>query len=289
MVIEVQEGKPVPAPRDVALVVDLDGTLTLTDTLHEGLFKHLKAHPLDVLRLPAWLGAGKARFKREVAARAPLDVSLLPYNQLVLERLREARAAGRRTVLATASDTAVAHAIAEHLGLFDEVIASADGINLSGANKRDALVERFGSHGFDYMANSPVDKPVWSAARTAIVVNAPPALAADLKNGHDHVETLSPASGFFASLIEAARLYQWVKNILIFVPMLAAQQFSGASVLQAVFAFLFFGLAASSVYLVNDLMDLEADRRHPRKKLRPFAAGRLALFLATISTTTTCT
>ncbi len=277
MVIEVQEGTPVPAPRDVALVVDLDGTLTLTDTLHEGLFKHLKAHPLDVLRLPAWLGAGKARFKREVAARAPLDLSLLPYNQLVLERLREARAAGRRTVLATASDTAVAHAIAEHLGLFDEVIASADGINLSGANKRDALVERFGLHGFDYMANSPVDKPVWSAARTAIVVNAPPALAADLKNGHDHVETLSPASGFFASLIEAARLYQWVKNILIFVPMLAAQQFSGASVLQAVFAFLFFGLAASSVYLVNDLMDIEADRRHPRKKLRPFAAGRLAL------------
>ena len=156
MVIEVQEGTPVPTPRDVALVVDLDGTLTLTDTLHEGLFKHLKAHPFDVLRLPAWLGAGKARFKREIAARAPLDVALLPYNQLVLERVREARAAGRRTVLATASDTAVAHAIAEHLGLFDEVIASGDGINLSGANKRDALVERFESHGFDYMANSPV-------------------------------------------------------------------------------------------------------------------------------------
>ena len=164
MVIEVQDGIPAPAVADAALVVDLDGTLTPTDTLHEGLVKLLKDRPFDALRLPAWARAGKARLKREVAARAPLVVSLLPYNQLVLERVREARAAGRRTVLATASDAAVAHAIAEHLGLFDEVIASAEGINLSGANKRDALVERFGSHGFDYMANSPSR---WSSTWTA--------------------------------------------------------------------------------------------------------------------------
>jgi len=278
MVIEVQEGTPLPASPDVALVVDLDGTLTPADTLHEGLVELLKAHPFDALRLPAWLSAGKAHFKREIAARAPLDVSLLPYNELVLERVREARAAGRRTVLATASDAAVANAIAEHLGLFDEVVASEDGHNLSGPHKRNALVERFGLGGFDYMANAAVDKPIWSAARTAILVNAPSTLASDLKNTKEHVEILSKNAGFFRPLIEAARLYQWVKNILIFVPILAAQQFSGASLLQAGLAFLFFGLASSSVYLVNDAMDLEADRRHPRKKQRPFASGRLALF-----------
>ena len=125
MVIDVQDGTPASASPEVALAVDLDGTLTLTDTLHEGMVKLLKEHPFDVWRLPAWLSGGKARFKREIAARAPLEVALLPYNQSVLERLREARAAGRRTVLATASDAAVANAIAEHLGLFDGVIASA--------------------------------------------------------------------------------------------------------------------------------------------------------------------
>lgn len=277
MVIEVQDGAPTPASQDVALVVDLDGTLTPADTLHEGLVQLLKTHPLDVLHLPAWLSAGKAQFKREVADRAPLDVVLLPYDKLVLERLREARVAGRRTVLATASDVSVARAIAAHLGLFDDVVASEAGHNLSGPHKRNTLVERFGLGGFDYMANSPVDKPVWLAARNAILVNAPPALASELTNDRKHVEVLSEATGFFRNLIEAARLYQWVKNILIFVPILAAQQLGGASLLQAGLAFLFFGLAASSVYMVNDVMDLQADRRHPRKRQRPFASGRMSL------------
>lgn len=277
MVIEVQEGTPTPAPPDVALVVDLDGTLTPADTLHEGLVALLKTRPLETLRLPAWLRGGKAHFKREVAARAPLDVSLLPYNELVLDRLRAARAAGRRTVLATASDAATAHAIAAHLGLFDEVIASAGDTNLSGASKRDALVARFGERGFDYMANAAVDKPIWSAARNAILANSSVALADNMRNSHQHVEIMSQSAGIFRTLVEAARLYQWVKNILIFVPILAAQQLGGASLLQAGLAFLFFGLASSSVYLINDIMDLEADRRHPRKRQRPFASGRLAL------------
>ena len=191
MVVDVQDGIPASVSPDVALVVDLDGTLTPTDTLHEGLVKLLKNRPFDFVRVPVWLSAGKAEFKREVAARAPLDVALLPYDQVVLDRVRAARAAGTRTVLATASDESVARAIAEHLGLFDEVIASAAGNNLSGAHKRNALVERFGVGGFDYMANAPVDKPIWSAARTAILVNAPPALVSDIKNTKEAVEILT--------------------------------------------------------------------------------------------------
>ena len=163
------------------------------------------------------------------------------------------------------------------------MIASEADNNLSGAAKRDALVERFGAEGFDYMANAPVDRAVWSAARTAILVNASPTLADNIKKEHKHVEILSTNTGVVASLIEAMRLYQWVKNILIFVPILAAQQFSGMGILQSVLAFLFFGLAASSVYLVNDILDLEADRRHPRKRNRPFAAGRLGLLTGIVS------
>ncbi len=283
MAVEAHSGAPVPAPGEVVLAVDLDGTLTPVDTLHEGLVSLLKARPLDVLRLPTWLGAGKARFKREVAQRAPLDASLLPYHEPVLERLREARSAGRRTVLATASDETVAQAVADHLGLFDEVIASDGRNNLSGVQKRDALVERFGAGGFDYVANGSVDKPVWSAARTAILANARPSLATDVGNGHDQVETLSRRIGALAPLLRAARVYQWVKNLLIFVPILAAQQLDGASILQAAFAFLFFCLAASSVYLLNDLLDVDADRRHPRKKQRPFAAGHLAVMPALVT------
>ena len=169
------------------------------------------------------------------------------------------------------------------LKLFDEVIASEADNNLSGAAKRDALVERFGAEGFDYMANAPVDRAVWSAARTAILVNASPTLVDNIKKEHKHVEILSTNTGVVASLIEAMRLYQWVKNILIFVPILAAQQFSGVGILQSVLAFLFFGLAASSVYLVNDILDLEADRRHPRKRNRPFAAGRLGLLTGIVT------
>jgi 4-hydroxybenzoate polyprenyltransferase len=287
MVIEVQEGGPEPVPAasefasdaasDVALVVDLDGTLTLTDTLHEGVVKLVKTRPLHVLRMPAWLAAGKARFKHEIAVHAPLDVSLLPYDEALIERARAARMAGRRTVLATASNVTVARKVAEHLGLFDEIIASEADRNITGAAKRDALVERFGAGGFDYMANAPVDKTVWSAARTAILVHASPKLISDIKNSKEHVEILSEKPKFLTNLIEAARLYQWVKNLLIFVPLLAAQQFDGASIVQAGLAFLFFGLAASSVYLVNDLLDLEADRHHPRKRQRPFASGRLAV------------
>lgn len=276
MVIDAQDGVS-SVSSGVALVVDLDGTLTPADTLHEGLARLLLNRPLTALHLPGWLRAGKAGFKREVARRAPFDASSIPYDERVLDQLRTARAAGRRTVLATASDEAVAHAVANHLGLFDEVIASDGSVNCSGAAKRDALVARFGAGGFDYIGDSPTDLPVWSQARTAILTNGARSLAAALDDGHDNVETLSPRPGFWRNLVQAGRLYQWVKNVLVFVPILAAQQLDAGSVAAAALAFLFFSLAASGVYMINDLLDLEADRGHPRKRNRPFAAGRLGV------------
>src|SRR5262245_1358863 len=126
------------------LCVDLDGTLIRTDTLIECILRVVKRRPLDAIRIARWLMRGRAYAKRELAARASLDVSALPYHAPFLEFLRAERAAGRRLVLVSAADASIVREVAEHLGLFDDVMAS-DGVrNLKGAGKRAALCDRFG-------------------------------------------------------------------------------------------------------------------------------------------------
>ena len=259
------------------LCVDLDGTLTPVDTLHESLLAMTRQSPEVLLRVPGWLARGKTEFKRQVAARASVDAALLPYRGALLEWLRAERASGRRLVLATASNHATADAVAAHLQLFDEIVATDDsGENLSGEDKRRALVARYGDKGFDYVGNDAVDEAVWKSARQAIVVGSP-ALAA-------RAATLAEPGPVFASTpptlktwMQAARLYQWVKNLLVFVPVLLAHGVGQPAVmLDAALAFVAFGFCASSVYLINDLFDLEADRRHKRKRFRPFASGALS-------------
>ena len=191
-----------------------------------------------------------------------------------VERLQQAE--GRTRVLCTASDAHYAHAIAAHLGVFDRVLASDGDTNLAGERKAAALREAFGERGFDYAGNAEVDLPVWRQARKAWVVNAPDALAA--RAGREcEVELHLPAERpGWRDWLRAIRLHQWLKNLLVFLPLLAAHKFLDAeAVVAAVQAFLAFGLCASGVYVLNDLLDLPADRLHPRKRLRPFASGRL--------------
>ena len=257
----------------VALVVDMDGTLVRTDTLHESVLLIVRLRPLDLLRFPFWIAHGKAAFKERIAERATVNPHLLPLDERVVNLVASARADGRRTVLATASHHRTAQAVAERVGAFDEVMAT-QGTNLSGRNKRDALVARFGARGFDYVGNSEADRPVWSAARRALVVNAPPRLLRALQREHGNVQPLEPRRPHpLPALLDACRLYQWVKNLLVFVPLLAAHALDAGSAARAGAAFLCFGLAASASYLVNDLLDLEADRRHARKSRRAFASG----------------
>jgi len=161
---------------DIPLVIDLDGTLIHTDMLHESTLRLLRDAPLELLRLPFLLARGKATLKRHVAQRSSFDPAALPYNQTLLVWLQSQRAAGRTLVLCTASDAAIAQAIADHLGLFDEVIASDGSTNVAGAHKAQALRERFGQGGFDYAGNAAPDLPVWAQARKAIVVNGNAAL-----------------------------------------------------------------------------------------------------------------
>lgn len=261
---------------NAALCVDLDGTLLKSDALLESVLALLGRNPFYVFLLPVWLLKGKAALKHEIAARVDLDPATLPYDPRVLALLRETPA--RPRVLCTASNVRVAQSIARHLGLFEAVMSSDHQMNLSGRRKADALVERFGERGFDYVGNGAVDLAVWSRARRAWVINAPIALANRAKKVGEVAEHLPSEPGTAKAWIKAVRMHQWLKNLLVFLPLLASHRFFEVqAATSALLAFLAFGLCASGVYLLNDLLDLAADRGHPRKCKRPFASGRLPI------------
>jgi len=256
------------------IVVDLDGTLIHTDMLHESALKVFREAPLDLLRIPFWLSVGKARLKLELARRGQFNPEALPFNLELLAWLREQKQAGRELVLCTATHKSIADAIGEHLGIFDSVMATDDSTNLSGGSKAKALEERFGHKGFDYAGNHAVDMDVWRSARRAIVVNGAPGLA-ERAAGVTQVERQFPRRPIgWQAWLRVLRVHQWLKNLLLFVPILAAHQFADAGVMGKLgLAFVAFCLCASAVYVANDLLDLESDRMHPRKRLRPFASG----------------
>jgi len=261
------------------IVVDLDGTLIRSDVLVESGFAFLKSAPYRFYEPIAWLArGGKSSLKSRLAEKANIDVSVLPYNAQLVEWLREARRAGRSLVLATASHERFAKDIAKHLGLFDRVFATNEDVNLSARNKREALVAAYGEKGFDYVGNSHDDVPVWEAADRAYIVNPLPGVE---RAAHKHgnvervFENRAPNLQVWA---KSLRIHQWLKNLLIFVPLLAGHFFGDAHrVFLALVAFLTFGMCASSVYLLNDLLDLEDDRHHRVKRRRPLASGAMPL------------
>lgn len=261
----------------VPLVVDLDGTLLKTDLLYEALFLLLGADPPAVLRAVAALPGGKAAFKARLADAAVLDLHRLPVDEEVLDLVRRARAQGRPVWLASASDTRWVEAFAEHTGLFDGVLASDGRNNLGGHAKAQALVAAFGEGGFDYVGNDPVDVPVWAKARVAWVADPRPGLVAAAGRVAGEVRTLSPRPRSARHYLRAMRVHQWLKNLLIFVPGIAAHVTDPLAYAKGLLAFLAFGLCASGVYLLNDLLDLGSDRAHATKRNRPFAAGILPL------------
>ena len=262
-----------PAGADVPLVVDLDGTLTPSDSLHEAAIGCVVARPDTLLALPGWVRAGPARAKAEIAARHV--ATGLPVRAEVAELLAEARAAGRRTVLATAAHRTQAETVAAETGLFDEVIATEGTRNLKGDAKAAALVARFGRGGFDYAGDHAADAAVWTEARRAITVGADAGLRRTAEAIDPEALHLAPAdpAARRRAWIRALRPHQWSKNLLVFLPALAAH--APGALVPALAAFVAFSLTASSVYLINDLADLAADRAHPRKRLRPFASGAL--------------
>lgn len=262
---------------ELPLCVDLDGTLIRTDLLLESALDLLRQNPLYVFAFVVWLLSGKARLKREIARRTHLDVAKLPYDPRVLNRLRDPDER-REKVLCTASDRQLADAVAAHIGVFSAVLASDGKCNLSGRAKAVALCELYGEQGFDYLGNEPKDLAIWRCARGAIVVNASPHLAERAARVCKVLAVLPREHAGLRTWLKALRLHQWLKNLLVFLPLLAAHQvLEPAPIERAIAAFAIFGLCASGVYLLNDLLDLDSDRRHPRKHKRAFASGQLSL------------
>ena len=265
----------------IPLCVDLDGTLVKLDTLHQAVFLLLRRDPASALKIPGWLLKGKARLKDEVMSRVTLDATALPYNTQLLDWLKKEKAAGRKLILATASNYRTANAVAEHLGLFDEILASNEETNLRHGRKLEAIQERYPR--FGYAGNDVADFPIWDAADEIILANpnTPSKRGYAVKADHIFVEQ-RPIGRMF---VKAMRCHQWLKNMLIFSPMLLAHRFLELGTwIQAAVAFASFSLAASSIYVLNDLFDLSADQHHPRKRKRPFAAGDLPIAVGALLT-----
>lgn len=257
------------------LCVDLDGTLLRTDTLWECLFRLARERPLELLRVPFWIGGGRARFKRSLAERIRFPAESLPYREEVLALLREERARGRRLVLATAAHESIAHAVADHTGVFDAVIASDGRRNLKGEAKREAILAELGP-AYDYVGNSTADLPLWQGARRAYVADPRPGILSRAAEVCEPRPLQGEPRRTLRAVLRALRPHQWSKNVLLLAPVLLAHRVDEPFIwLQALAAVLAFSLVASAGYVVNDLLDLEGDRRHPRKKSRPFASGAL--------------
>ena len=258
------------------LCVDLDGTLVKSDTLVDSLLVLLRTHPRSALKAFRWVLDGKAALKAQVANIVSLDVAHLPYNRPLLEYLEQERGQGRRIYLTTGADARLAERIAAHLGIFDGVLASDGNTNLTGNNKLATLRAEFHGQDFDYIGNARPDLPLLEHAGAAMLANPHASLESLVKSRnitiHQHFEDRSSRRKAF---LKAIRVHQWAKNVLIFVPLLLAHALQLRLVLQAILAFFCFSLCASATYIVNDLLDIETDRRHPQKRLRPFAAGDL--------------
>lgn len=207
-----------------------------------------------------------------------LAPELLPYREDFLNYLRDEQAGGKSVVLATASDELLARPVADYLGVFSEIVASDGRVNCRGVTKAEMLKSRFGPAGFDYAGNSSADLPIWKQCAEPLVVGERGRLFEKVRAENPSARLFEEKRYPLFSFIRSMRVHQWVKNLLLFVPLIMAHRLGDIGALWAtVFGFFAFGVAASSVYLLNDLLDLEADRRHPQKKFRPVACGSLSI------------
>ncbi len=271
---------------DIPLVVNLDGTLLKSDPRLETFFHLLAKDPRAIIYLLRWLRGERSELKIEVADRAALDEEPLPYDPALIDFLRNKRANGRRLVLISRASQPTVDRIAKHFDLFDEAHGASPKLNLYGDSRATFLAERFGEGRFDYLATNPAERPVWSKARRVVTAGASSAQRSLIDREFPEAEHINPAkdSGWkrLKACIAALRPDQWVKNLLIFVPVAADHAFRTPVLIEATIAFAAFCLTASSVYLLNDLVDLPHDRKHPWKHLRPFASGRVPLLYGII-------
>lgn len=266
------------------ICADVDGTVLNTDLLYESLLLAIKTSPLIVFLVPLWLLRGRAFLKARLAERASeLNVNLLPINEEVVSYLREEAAAERTVILASASDAGLIGRVAERLGFVTSIIASSEAHNCKGARKADAIVAYIGDEPWEYVGDAQADFAVWRNAAKVTCVASSEAFAQRVLRQFPNATIIRKKGASVQVLLRALRVHQWLKNALVLLPVfLAHHWFYATEVLRSVLAALAFSLCASGVYLLNDLLDLEADRQHPRKRKRPCASGELPISYAII-------
>jgi 4-hydroxybenzoate polyprenyltransferase/phosphoserine phosphatase len=268
------DGDSEAASLAIPLVVDLDGTLTPIDTLVESVIRAVKHNPFVLFLLPFWLAKGRAAFKAHIANISGFSAKNIPYRESVLSYLKEQKARGREIVLATAAHRSIAESVAAELGIFEKVICSDERVNMKGRVKLASIRQQVGQS-FAYIGDTPADIPIWRECRAALLVGSPrgcPEIRRTIPIEHE----FTSHKANIATWLRALRVHQWTKNTLIFVPLLTSFAFLDVSkFVAAMLAFVAFSLAASATYLVNDLWDLDNDRSHPRKCLRPLANAQI--------------
>ncbi len=269
--------KEPPGDKNIPLVVDLDGTLIHTDVLYEGFIMLMKKNLLNFFLCIGWLLRGKTHLKAKIFERVQLRCELLPYNTKLLKFLQTESDNGRKLILATASVKSIALDIAKLYPIFDEVYGTENSLNLKGEKKREVLVKQFGEGNFDYIGNSTADLKIFSSARFSYLVSPSKSLERKTRKVSTLKHIWNDRKASVGSFIRAIRAYQWIKNLLIFVPLITSHSFDPNLFYKAALAFVSFCLVASSGYLINDLSDLNADRSHPRKRYRPLASGKLSI------------
>ncbi len=261
---------------NIPLIVDVDGTLLKGDLLYEAALQFVARHPFQIWRLVVWLWGGKAHLKTRLAERVDPVVESIPLREETLAAIARAKADGRKIWLASASPRAWVERVAARVDGIDDILATDEHTNLAGPAKAAALVGRFGEKGFDYIGDHRVDVPVWRASRHPLVVAHNAALVRTVNREFPQATIIARDHGSLRPYLRSLRMYQWAKNLLVFLPVIAGHSVLDPQILlAAIAAFVAFSLAASSAYIVNDLLDLPGDRDHPRKRNRPFAAGHV--------------
>lgn len=273
-----------PAAVAIPLFVDLDLSLVKTDLHWESWVQIAFRKPWMLPGMACRRLSGKTGFKQTLFGHAAIDPACLPYRLEVLDMIRQARLQGQPVILVTDAPPAVAQAVATHLGLFDDVLGSTPESDLSGQAKREAIEQKANHQPFDYVGSLTADLPLFAQARRVVLVNPSARVARIARQQNQAAKTLRDRSSALPTFLRAIRLHQWVKNLLLGVPLLAGHKLGDPqAVLGFAVSFLVFGLMASSVYLINDLSDLTVDRKHAGKRHRPLAAGAMSIAAALLT------
>jgi len=268
----------------VPLCVDLDGTLLRTDTLLECLVLLMKERPFALLFVPLWVFRGKSYLKTMCAQRVSFTGKSFPYNSDVVKFI-ESQDDDREMVLVTGAHESLANSISEDCGLFDRVAGSSEHINLTGSNKLNWLVEQYGENGFDYIGNDKDDLKIWPHARKALAVSTPNGIQ---KSASNLAQVFTEKKTGIVAIAKLLRVHQWAKNALIFVPYLLDQRIGDPTgLLQLFIAFFAMCFLASCTYILNDMLDIQADRNHVSKSSRMMASGDVPILTGFIALLTT--